>query len=41
MERLAREKHASLLGPFRGYEENEVFVNMTPYDYFVTSLAAP
>jgi hypothetical protein len=34
MERLAREKHTSLFGPFRGYEENEVFVNMTSSYYF-------
>jgi hypothetical protein len=30
LERLAREKHWNLLGPFLSYKENESVVNMIP-----------
>ncbi len=30
LERLAKEKHSSLLGPFLSYGENDVFVKITP-----------
>ncbi len=30
LERLVSDKQSSLLGPFVIYEENEVFMNMTP-----------
>ncbi len=35
LEKLARDKHSSLLGPFIGYEENELLW-VRPQDLFIT-----
>jgi hypothetical protein len=36
LEMLISDKHSNLLGPFVTYEENNVFVNITPWVVFAT-----